>query len=121
VTGSYDPETQPHLLGTGNPAPSLNPGMRPGDNLYSCAVVALDADTGALKWFFQFSPNDAHDYDAVQVPVLVDTSWNGAPRKLMLWANRNGFFMCWTGPRANSSWQAVREGQLGQRPGSSDR
>jgi alcohol dehydrogenase (cytochrome c) len=52
----------------------------------------LDADTGALKWYFQFSPNDAHDFDAVQVPVLVDSNWNGTPRKLMLWANRNGFF-----------------------------
>jgi alcohol dehydrogenase (cytochrome c) len=92
VTGSYDPDLNLTYWGTGNPAPSLNPGMRPGDNLYSCAVVALDADTGALKWFFQFSPNDAHDYDAVQVPVLVDTTWNGASRKLMLWANRNGFF-----------------------------
>jgi len=92
VTGSYDPALNLTYWGTGNPAPSLNPDMRPGDNLYSCSVVALDADTGALKWFFQFSPNDAHDYDAVQVPVLADTTWNGTPRKLMLWANRNGFF-----------------------------
>jgi alcohol dehydrogenase (cytochrome c) len=55
-------------------------------------VVALDADTGKLKWFFQFTPNDSHDYDAAQVPVLVDANWNGSPRKLMLWGNRNGFF-----------------------------
>ena len=54
--------------------------------------MALDADTGALKWHFQFTPNDAYDYDAVQVPVLVDLPWNGTPAKLMLWANRNGFF-----------------------------
>jgi alcohol dehydrogenase (cytochrome c) len=92
VTGSYDPELNLTYWGTGNPGPSFDPDMRPGDNQYSCSVVALDSDTGKLKWFFQFSPNDAYDYDAVQIPVLVDTDWKGTPRKLMLWANRNGFF-----------------------------
>jgi alcohol dehydrogenase (cytochrome c) len=66
--------------------------VRKGDNLYSNSVVALDADTGKLKWHFQFTPNDAHDYDATQVPVLVDADWNGPPRQLMLWGNRNGYF-----------------------------
>ena len=92
VTGSYDPELNLTYWGIGNPGPDWNPDQRPGDNLYSDSVVALDADTGELKWHFQFTPNDAYDYDAVQVPVLVDIEWRGAPRKLMLWANRNGFF-----------------------------
>ena len=55
--------------------------QRPGDNLYSDSVIALDADTGALKWHFQFTPNDGYDYDSVQVPVLVDTNWQGTPRE----------------------------------------
>jgi alcohol dehydrogenase (cytochrome c) len=92
VTGSYDPELNLTYWGVGNPGPDWNPDQRPGDNLYSDSVVALDADTGELKWHFQFTPNDAYDYDAVQVPVLVDLPWQGRPRKLMLWANRNGFF-----------------------------
>ena len=92
VTGSYDPELNLTYWGIGNPGPDWNPDQRPGDNLYSDSVVALDADTGELKWHFQFTPNDAYDYDAVQIPVLVDLEWRGEPRKLMLWANRNGFF-----------------------------
>ena len=92
VTGSYDAESNLTYWGVGNPGPDWNPDQRPGDNLYSDSVVALDVDTGALEWYFQFTPNDPYDYDATQVPVLVDTTWNGAPRKLMMWANRNGFF-----------------------------
>ena len=92
VTGSYDPELNLTYWGVGNPGPDWNPDQRPGDNLYTDSVVALDADTGELKWHFQFTPNDAYDYDAVQVPVLADIPWNGAPAKVMLWANRNGFF-----------------------------
>jgi len=92
VTGSYDPELNLTYWGVGNPGPDWNAGQRPGDNLYSDSVVALDADTGELKWHFQFTPNDGYDYDSVQVPVLVDRDWNGKPEKLMLWANRNGYF-----------------------------
>jgi alcohol dehydrogenase (cytochrome c) len=93
VTGSYDPETNLTFWGTGNPNPGWNGGPRnPGDNLYSDSVVALDADTGQLKWHYQFTPNDEFDWDAVQVPVLADLDWQGRPRKVMLWANRNGFF-----------------------------
>ena len=91
-TGSYDPELNLTYWGTGNPGPDWNPAQRAGDNLYSDSVVALDPDTGKLKWHFQFTPNDPYDYDSVQIPVLVDGQWNGAPRKLMMWANRNGFF-----------------------------
>jgi alcohol dehydrogenase (cytochrome c) len=92
LTGSYDPELNLTYWGVGNPGPDWNPSQRPGDNLYTEAVVALDADTGALKWHFQFTPGDPYDYDAAQIPVLVDMPWNGAPAKVMLWANRNGFF-----------------------------
>jgi alcohol dehydrogenase (cytochrome c) len=92
VTGSYDPELNQIYWGTGNPGPDWNGEVRKGDNLYSDCVLALDPDTGKLKWYFQFTPHDEWDYDAVQVPVLVDTNWQGSPRKLMMWANRNGFF-----------------------------
>jgi alcohol dehydrogenase (cytochrome c) len=92
VTGSYDPELNLTYWGIGNPGPDWNADQRPGDNLYSDSVIALDADTGALKWHFQFTPNDGYDYDSVQVPVLVDMNWQGKPAKLMLWANRNGYF-----------------------------
>ncbi len=92
VTGSYDPQTNLIFWGIGNPGPDWNGDIRPGDNLYSCSVVALDADTGKLKWYFQFSPHNEYDYDSVQIPVLADIEWQGKPRKVMLWANRNGFF-----------------------------
>jgi alcohol dehydrogenase (cytochrome c) len=92
ITGSFDPELNLTYWGVGNPGPDWNAAQRPGDNLYSDSVIALDADTGELKWHFQFTPNDGYDYDAVQVPLLVDMEWNGTPSKLMLWANRNGYF-----------------------------
>ena len=92
VTGSYDPDLNLTYWGVGNPGPDWNPAQRPGDNLYSDSVVALDADTGKLKWHFQFTPNDGYDYDSVQVPVLADISWKGTPTKVMMWANRNGYF-----------------------------
>jgi alcohol dehydrogenase (cytochrome c) len=92
VTGSYDPALNLTYWGTGNPSPDWNGDVRPGDNLYSDSVVALDADTGKLKWYYQFTPHDDLDYDAAQVPVLADREWEGRQRKVMLWANRNGFF-----------------------------
>lgn len=88
--GAYDPETNLAYWGTGNPAPDWDGRSRLGDNLYSNSVVALDADTGELQWYYQFTPHDEMDYDATQVPVLVDREWEGEQRKLMLWANRNG-------------------------------
>jgi alcohol dehydrogenase (cytochrome c) len=91
--GSYDPETNLTFWGTGNPNPGWNGNVRaPGDNLYSDCVVALDADTGKLKWYYQFTPGDEYDWDSTQVPVLADIEWKGRQRKVMLWANRNGFF-----------------------------
>ena len=92
LTGSYDPELNLIYWGTGNPGPDYNRAQRPGDNLYSCSVVALDADTGELRWHFQFTPADLYDYDSVQVPVLADITRNGVEFKVMLWANRNGFY-----------------------------
>lgn len=92
ITGSFDPEENLTYWGVGNPGPDWNAAQRPGDNLYSDSVIALDADTGELRWYFQFTPNDGYDYDAVQVPVLADMEWEGEQRKLMLWANRNGYF-----------------------------
>ena len=90
---SYDPETNLTFWGTGNPNPGWNGDTRtPADNLYSNCVIALDADSGKLKWHYQFTPGDEYDWDATQVPVLVDMEWQGKPRKLMLFANRNGFF-----------------------------
>src|SRR6059036_631381 len=75
VTGSFDPEQNLIIWGTGNPSPDWNGDVRKGDNLYSDCVIALDADTGKLKWHFQFVPHDVHDWDATQVPVLVDEEW----------------------------------------------
>jgi len=92
VTGSYDPDLNLTYWGIGNPGPDRNGDERTGDNLYSCSVVALDVDTGKLKWYYQFSPHDEFDFDSTQVPVLADMEWQGAPRKTMLFANRNGFF-----------------------------
>ena len=92
LTGSYDPDLNLTYWGVGNPAPDWNGDVRMGDNLYTDSVVALNPDTGKLVWYFQFTPHDEWDWDAVQIPVLVDREWEGKQRKLMLWANRNGFF-----------------------------
>jgi alcohol dehydrogenase (cytochrome c) len=92
VTGSYDPALNLTYWGVGNPGPDWNPDQRPGDNLYTDSVVAIDPDTGKLKWHYQFTPNDAYDYDSVQVPVLADLMWKGTLTKAMLWGNRNGNF-----------------------------
>lgn len=92
VSGSYDPELNLIYYGTGQPEPQWAGEGRAGDNLYSDSVVALNPDTGKLKWHFQFTPHDTHDYDALEAPVLVDAAWKGRPRKLMLQANRNGYY-----------------------------
>ena len=92
VTGSYDPEANLTYWGTGNPGPDWDGRGRLGDNLYSCAVIALNPDTGELVWHYQFSPHNEFDWDATQTPVLVDAEWEGEDRKLMLWANRNGVY-----------------------------
>jgi alcohol dehydrogenase (cytochrome c) len=92
VTGSYDPGLNTIYWGTGNPGPDWKGDKRAGDNLYSDSLLAIDADTGKMKWYFQFTPHDMHDWDATQVPVLVDEMWQGKMRKLVLFANRNAFY-----------------------------
>jgi alcohol dehydrogenase (cytochrome c) len=92
ITGTYDPELNLIYWGTGNPTPVLNGTSRPGDDEYSCSIVALNPDTGALVWGFVASPHDTHDWDAVETPVLVDADFHGKPRKMLMQASRNGYF-----------------------------
>lgn len=92
TTGSYDPMLGLVFWGTGNPSPDYDASVRGGDNLYSNSVVALDAKTGQLRWFYQFSPHDDHDWDSNQQPILADIEWRGRSRSVVLWANRNAFF-----------------------------
>src|SRR5262249_11080429 len=92
LTGTYDPDAKLLYWPTGNPCPDYNGEERKGDNLYTAAVLALDPATGKLKWHYQFTPHDLHDWDATETPVLVDANFRGAPHKLLLQGNRNGFF-----------------------------
>jgi alcohol dehydrogenase (cytochrome c) len=92
TTGSYDAALDLIYWPTGNPWPDFYGGDRPGDNLYSDCVVALDANTGKLRWYFQYTPHDTHDWDANEAPVLLDQVVNGVTRKLLVMANRNGFY-----------------------------
>jgi alcohol dehydrogenase (cytochrome c) len=92
LTGTYDPGTNLVYWPTGNPCPDYNGDERKGDNLYSSSVVALDFETGKLRWYYQFTPHDLHDWDATETPMLVDAEFQGRPRRLLLQANRNGFF-----------------------------
>lgn len=92
MSGTYDPQLNLVYVGTGNPTPVLNGAIRPGDNPWTCSIVALNPDTGKLVWAFQPSPHDTHDWDAVEIPVLVDGEFNGVPRKMLMQASRNGYF-----------------------------
>ncbi len=93
VPGSYDPETRLYILGSGNPTPAYTSATRgEGDNLFTCALVAIAIDTGKMVWYYQTSPHDTHDWDSAQTPVLVDGQFGGRPRKLVLTAARNGYF-----------------------------
>lgn len=92
LTGSFDPQLNTIYWGIGNPAPDFDGDVRKGDNLYTESMVALDADTGKLKWYFQFTPHDVHDWDSVEIPILVDAPYKGATRKLLVHADRNGFY-----------------------------
>jgi len=91
MPGTFDPELNTIFWGTSNPAPDFDGGPRPGDDLYTDCLLALDPDNGKLKWYFQFTPHDLFDYDAVETPVLVDAAFRGETRKLIIQANRNGF------------------------------
>ncbi|HEY1911431.1 MAG TPA: PQQ-dependent dehydrogenase, methanol/ethanol family, partial [Vicinamibacterales bacterium] len=92
VTGTYDPQQNLLFFGTGNPGPDYYSNAREGDNLYTTSLVAIDLDTGERRWHYQFTPHDVHDWDSTQVPVLGDLTIDGQPRKVVMFANRNGFF-----------------------------
>jgi alcohol dehydrogenase (cytochrome c) len=92
MTGTYDPELNLIFWGTGNPTPVLNGTNRPGNDEWTCSIVALDPDTGKLAWGFSASPHDTHDWDAVETPVLVDADFHGKPRKMLMQSSRNGYF-----------------------------
>ena len=92
VTGAYDPETDTVFWGTGNPGPDWNGDVRKGDNLYSDCLIALDPNTGTKKWHFQYTPHDVNDWDSTQTPSLVNATVSGEPRKMVVLANRNGFY-----------------------------
>jgi alcohol dehydrogenase (cytochrome c) len=91
MPGTFDPELNTLYWGTSNPSPDFDGDPRPGDDLYTDCVLALDPDSGKLKWYFQFTPHDLFDYDAAETPMLVDAEYQGQPRKLLVEANRNGF------------------------------
>ena len=92
VPGSYDPETNYYIFGTGNPTPGYTGVSRPGDNLFTCTLMAVDVDTGEMAWYYQTSPHDTHDWDSAQTPILIDGVIDGVPRKLVSTAARNGYF-----------------------------
>jgi alcohol dehydrogenase (cytochrome c) len=92
IPGSYDPETNLYLYGTGNPTPAYTQGRGEGDNLFTSSLLAVDVDTGKIKWYFQTSPHDTHDWDSTQTPILADMPFNGRMRKLVMTATRNGYF-----------------------------
>jgi len=93
VPGAYDPETNLYIFGTGNPTAAYTSQLRgPGENLYTCSLIALNLDTGKMAWYYQSSPHDTHDFDSAQTPILIDGVWNGKPRKLILSAARNGYY-----------------------------
>lgn len=115
MTGTYDPALNLVYVGTGNPTPVLNGASRPGDNKWTGSIVALNPDTGELVWGFQTVPHDTHDWDAAEVPVLVDAEFDGRPRRLLLQAGRNGYFVVLdretgqnllTSPFARVNWAA---------------
>jgi alcohol dehydrogenase (cytochrome c) len=91
MPGTFDPETNTLFWATSNPSPDFDGGVRPGDDLYTDCVLALDPDTGKLKWHFQFTPHDLYDYDSLETLMLIDATYQGEPRKLLVQANRNGF------------------------------
>ena len=129
VPGSYDPETRLYIMGTGNPTPAYTSAPRGEgmDNLFTCALVAVNIDTGKMVWYYQTSPHDTHDWDSAQTPVLVDGEFNGRPRKMAITAARNGYFFAvdrvtgehlvtskfsdsanWAQPQLNAKGQPVR-------------
>ncbi len=116
MTGTYDPDLNLVYWGTGNPTPVLNGKTRPGDDVYTCSIVALNPDTGKLAWGFSASPHDTHDWDAVEIPVLVDGTFNGQPRKMLMQSFAQRLLLR-AGPdqRQEPADGAVWAGELGAR------
>jgi alcohol dehydrogenase (cytochrome c) len=92
IPGAYDPETKLYIIGTGNPTPGYTGQGRKGDNLFTCALVAINVETGKMAWYYQTSPHDTHDWDSSQTPIIIDGMIDGKPRKLLATASRNGWF-----------------------------
>src|SRR5205814_5154136 len=92
IPGAYDPDSKLYIIGTGNPTPGYTGQGRKGDNLFTCALVAMNVDTGKIVWYYQTSPHDTHDWDSAQTPILIDAAIDGQPRKLVATASRNGWF-----------------------------
>ena len=92
IPGAYDPATHLYMFGTGNPTPAYTTGRGDGDNLYTCSLLAVNVDTGKMAWYYQTSPHDTHDWDSTQTPVLADMPFNGRMRKIVMTAERNGYF-----------------------------
>jgi alcohol dehydrogenase (cytochrome c) len=92
IPGSYDPDTKYYIFGTGNPTPGYTGAGRKGDNLFTCTLMAVHVETGKVAWYFQTSVHDTHDWDSAQTPILIDTTIDGKPRKLVSTAARNGYF-----------------------------
>jgi alcohol dehydrogenase (cytochrome c) len=129
IPGAYDPETHLYITGTGNPSPAYTSQTRgEGDNLYTCSIVAIDVETGKMKWYYQTSPHDTHDWDSAQTPVLADAEFGGRMRKLVLTGSRNGYYFTldrltgerlasgpfsasvnWAKPGLNAKGQPVRD------------
>ena len=115
-TGAYDPELNMLYWGTGNPAPDWNGDARKGDNLYSCSLLAIDADTGKMKWYFQFTPHETHDWDAAEPPILFDAVVNGKKRQIVAQADRNAFYYVLDrNDRRISKGAGLRASDLGKR------
>jgi len=115
MPGTYDPELHLYYLGTGNPNPVMAGQSRKGDDLWTCSIVALNVDTGKMAWYFQASPHDTHDWDAVQTPVIFDGNFRGEQRKLLIQASRNGYLFVLdrtngkpllSAPFANINWSS---------------
>ena len=116
ITGSYDPDLNLVYWGTGNPGPDWNGDVRMGDNLYADSALALDGDTGDMAWFFQFTPHDVHDWDAIQVPILADIEFEGETRKVMMWGQSQRLLLhARSGNRRVPRWEAVCQTDVGGR------
>ena len=116
MNGSFDPDLNLIYWGVGNPNPDYYDENRPGDNLYTDSIVALDADSGELRWHYQFTPHDVNDWDSNHMPVLANIEWEGQPRRVVMVGNRNGFFLCSRSRyRRILTWRTLHSNHMGKR------